>query len=551
MDEKVYQPGDCYDYPLIIKKLLKTALINAPEQEIVYRNRWRYTYREMFERVHRLAGGLSGLGVESGDIVAVIDWDSHRYLECFFAVPMMGAVLQTVNWRLSTEQILYTLNHAGAKVVILHPEFLPIWEGIRDRVKTVRTVVLAGETDHEDIRARFETMLAEAPARYDFPDLDEQTKATTFYTTGTTGKPKGVHFSHRQLVLHTLGVAVAGGSFENLGGFRSRDVYMPLTPMFHVHAWGYPYVATMIGTKQVYPGRYEPEVILELIKSEGVTFSHCVPTILQMIIGHPTVSDYDLSNWKVTIGGAPLSKGLVRTARRIGISDIHSGYGMSETCPVISVARPKDHMMAWDDGRLLDVLTKTGLPIPLVELAVVDAEDNILPHDGSTVGEVVMRAPWLTQSYHQEPEKTRDLWRNGWLHSGDAGYIDPDGYLKITDRIKDVIKSGGEWISSLDLENIISELPSVAEAAAVGLSDAKWGERPLVLVVPRAGEEITIQQLRDYFVSAFSKGLLPKYAVPDHYVIVDEIPKTSVGKIDKKRIREKYSPGNPSKDKGK
>lgn len=546
MAEKIYQPGENYPYPLIIKKLLNTPLIYSPDQEIVYDDRKRYTYRTLNERINRLANGLESLGVVKGDIVAVFDYDSHRYLECFFAIPMMGAVLQTINWRLSAEQILYTLNHAGAKVIIIHSEFLPILENIRDQLETVQKFVIISE-DEPAADTKFKSdatyvqLLQSESATYAFPDFDENTKATTFYTTGTTGNPKGVHFSHRQLVLHTLGVAVVSGSYDTIGRFRSNDVYMPLTPMFHVHAWGFPYVATLLGAKQVYPGRYEPEKLLKLIEREGVTYSHCVPTILQMLLNCPAINQVDLSSWKVTIGGARLPKGLAREAKNLGI-EIHAGYGMSETCPVISTATPMAHMLGWEDDALLDIIIKTGRPLPLVEFEVFDAHEKALPHDGQSSGEVVMRAPWLTASYFKEPEKTKELWRSGWLHSGDVGYIDENGYLQITDRIKDVIKTGGEWISSLDLENLMSQHEAVLESAAIGIPDEKWGERPLMIVTlkPEYKGKATAAEFKKFMQKFAEEGRLPKYGVPDLYEFVDQIPKTSVGKLDKKELRKLY-----------
>ena len=546
MAQKAYQPGESYHYPLIIKKLLNTPLIYSPDREIVYDDKKRYTYRTLNERISRLAGGLNKLGVAKGDIVAVFDYDSHRYLECFFAIPMMGAVLQTINWRLSSEQILYTLNHAEAKVIIIHAEFLPILESIKDRLETVqKRVVIEADDDAADHSlipdAAYEHVLESGSTDYEFPDLDENTKATTFYTTGTTGNPKGVYFSHRQLMLHTLGVSVVSGCYHTFGRFRSNDVYMPLTPMFHVHAWGFPYVATLLGAKQVYPGRYEPEKLLKIIEKEGVTYSHCVPTILQMLLNCPAINQVDLSHWKVTIGGARLPKGLARSAKDLGI-EIHAGYGMSETCPVISTATPMEQMLDWEDDALLDIIIKTGRPLPLVEFEVVDANEKALPHDGKSSGEVVMRAPWLTESYFKEPDKTKELWRNGWLHSGDVGYIDEYGYLQITDRIKDVIKSGGEWISSLDLENLMSQHEAVLESAAIGVADEKWGERPLMIVTlkPEYKGKVTAGEFKQFMQQFADEGKLPGYGVPDRYELVDEIPKTSVGKLDKKELRRNY-----------
>src|SRR5262244_199313 len=277
-----------YGYPLLVKHLLHTSLAHAPGQEIVYRDLKRYDYRSLRVRIGRLASALALLGVEAGDTVAVMAWDSHRYLECYFAVPMMGAVLQTVNVRLSPEQILYTRNHAAAKGVLAHRDFLPVLEEIKDRIETVKTFVLLADTDHRPtsslaLTAEYEELLGSGSAEYDFRDFDENTRATTFYTTGTTGLPKGVYFSHRQLVLHTLAVGVTVGTHPGGQSFHRGDVYMPLTPMFHVHAWGFPYLATLYGVKQVYPGRYQPDFILKLFVKEGVTYSHCVPAVLQMV----------------------------------------------------------------------------------------------------------------------------------------------------------------------------------------------------------------------------------------------------------------------------
>ena len=546
MPEERYRPGENYDYPLIIKKLLKDPLVKSPDREIVYGDRHRYTYRDLNQRIAGLANGLTGLGAAAGDTIAVFDYDSHRYLECFFAIPMIGAVLQTVNWRLSAEQIAYTVNHAEAKMIIINADFLPLLENIWDKLAAVKTVVVIAENGGiPDTKigpaGEFEALMQSASGSFDFPDLDENTKATTFYTTGTTGNPKGVHFTHRQLVLHTLAVAVEFGSFHTTCRFRSNDVYMPLTPMFHVHAWGFPYVATLLGAKQIYPGPYEPEKLLRLIQKEKVTFSHCVPTILQMLLSSPAVKEVDLSNWKMVIGGARLPRGLANAAQDLGI-EISAGYGMSETGPVMTAATPREDMLDWEDDKLLDITIKTGKPIPLAEVEVVDTDGNLLPHDGLSTGEVVMRSPWLTRSYFKAQDKTEELWRNGWLHSGDVGYISDDGYLQITDRIKDVIKSGGEWVSSLDLENLLSQHEAVLESAAIGMPDEKWGERPLMIVTLKPGfrGKVSEEELKAFMKKGSEEGKLPKYGVPDRYVFTDAIPKTSVGKLDKKVLRKQY-----------
>ncbi len=532
-----------YVYPLLIKNLLANPLRQFPNQEIVYGDFKRQTYREMGERIHRLANGLAGLGVKPGDTVAVMDWDSHRYLECFFAIPMMGAVLHTVNIRLSPEQILYTINHAEDDVILINTEFLPVLEGIRDRIEPVKKLVLLNDADQPpatalNIDAEYEALLAASDPHYSFPDLSEDTRATTFYTTGTTGLPKGVYFSHRQLVLHTFSVmtALTGGQ----QGISRDDVYLPITPMFHVHAWGVPYIATVMGVKQIYPGRYVPDRLLRLIQREKVTFSHCVPTILQMLFASPVVNEVDLSRWTVIIGGSALPQTLAQQARARGV-DVFTAYGMSETCPILTLAQFKPHMLDWDEERQLDIRCKTGLPVPLVELRVVDEEMNDLPHDGKTPGEVVVRAPWLTQGYLKDPRNSEALWHGGYLHTGDIGVIDEEGYLKITDRLKDVIKTGGEWVSSLELENLILKHSAIEEVAVIGVPDPKWGERPLAVVVRKDGQEVSEADVKVLLQDFAAKGIISKYGVPDRVVFVDVLPKTSVGKLDKKEMRAQYT----------
>ncbi len=534
-----------YDYPLLIKHLLHTPLATAPEQEIVYRDIRRYTYRTLRQRIGRLASGLAGLGVKPGDTVAVMDWDSHRYLECYFAIPMMAAVLEMINIRLSPEQILYTLNHAGADVILCHTDFLPVLDSISDRLETAKTFILLsdeGERPQSSLAfaAEYEELLASSAEDFEFPDFDENTRATTFYTTGTTGNPKGVYFSHRQLVLHTLTVLGSLASTPEHQRFHRGDVYMPITPMFHVHAWGVPYVATAMGTKQVYPGRYLPDMLLALIKQEQVTFSHCVPTILHMLLSSPASQNIDLSGWKVIIGGSALPKGLTKMALDRGI-DIFGGYGMSETCPIVSLAQLKPSMTELDADTEIEYRTRAGLPAQLVDLRIVDEQMQDVPHDGKTSGEVVVRAPWLTQGYLNDPANSENLWRGGYLHTNDIGTIDPEGYLLITDRIKDVVKSGGEWISSLAIEDIVSQHPGVSEVAVIGIPDEKWGERPLALIVLKeeSVSKVTQQHIQVHVRAWADRGTISKWAVPE-VRFVDSLDKTSVGKLDKKVLRQKY-----------
>ena len=534
-----------YDYPLLLKYVLASGVTWAPGQEILYRKQFRYTYNDMYARVLRLAGALQAAGVSQGSTVGVIEWDSHRYLEMYFGIPGSGAILHTVNPRLAPMDLGYTLHHAGDEILIFHEDFLPLVEKLRPSLASVRKFILItdkadpaewpkSEIDYQE----YEQFLQSAGPLAELPDFDENTQATLSYTTGTTGKPKGVYFSHRQLVLQTLAVSTALAGFGDFGGITKRDVYMPLTPLFHVHAWGMPFVSTMMGMKQVYPGRYEPALLLELVVGQKVTFSHCVPTILQMITGAPAARQFDLSRWKVIIGGARLPKGLAQEARELGIK-VYAGYGMSETAPVLTISYLKSYMEDWDEEKKLDYRVKTGTPIPMVSLRVVDDKGQDVAHDGHERGEIVVRSPWLTPGYYKDPELSEFLWEGGWLHTGDVATVDADGYLQIVDRLKDMIKSGGEWISSLELENLLSLHPAVQETAVIGVPDATWGERPLAMVIlrPDYKDKVTPKDLQDHLAQYVEQGLITRYAIPELFSFVDELPKTSVGKLDKKALR--------------
>lgn len=538
-----------YAFPLLIKQLLVTPIAQRSHKEIIYRDRVRYGYPTLVERVSRLGSALSRLGVGEGSTVAVLDWDSHRYLEAYFAVPMLGATLMKTNIRLSPEQVAYTLDHSEADTLLLNVDFVPLIQQIRALLPRVKRFICL--TDGGQIPAslewagEYEALLAAADPGYEFPDFDENTRATLFYTTGTTGQPKGVYFSHRQIVLHSLVVLATVSQAAENGQFSRNDVYMPLTPMFHAHAWGYPYIATMCGLKQVYPGRYETSMLLDLVKREGVTFSHCVPTVLHMVLNAPEARGANFNRWKIVIGGSALSRALCKQALSHNI-DVYCGYEMSESCPLLSIAQIKSDLVghiADPEARLereIDIRVGAGIPGMLVQVQVVDSEMRPVPVGGASVGEVVARAPHLTQGYLKNPEASAALWKDGWMHTGDIGRFDEEGYLHLVDRAKDVIKSGGEWISSIALEDAISQHPAVDEVAVIGVADPKWGERPLALVVPRAGAAVDADELRKHLSVLAERGVISKYAIPDRFLLVDQIEKTSVGKLNKKRLRERY-----------
>ena len=541
-----------YDYQLLLKHILEYGVEWFPEQEIVYKDQYRYTYKEMYLRVLSLASMLPELGVKKGTKVGVIEWDSHRYLEMYFAIPGIGAVLHTINPNLSPENVIYTVEHAEDQVLIFNQDFLPIVERIRSRVPSIEKYVLISETVEKPtihwVDLDYEAITKTKPHLVELPDFDEHTQATQAYTTGTTGRPKGVTFSHRQLVLQTYAGWGSLAMLGNDGGLGKHEVYMPLTPMFHVHAWGFPYVATTFGWKQIYNGRYKPETAIKMFKEHHVTFSHCVPTILQTILTHPDAKDVDFTGWKIIIGGARLTKGLALEAEKRGIQ-ITTAYGLSETCPLLVLGNLKPFMeKEWQGDRLLDQKLKTGVAMPLIKTKVVAPDGSDVAWGSEQTGEIVVRAPWLTPRYYKDSDQSEELWAGGWMHTGDVANVDQYGYLQIVDRIKDVIKSGGEWIVSLELENLLSLHEDVFEAGVIGVPNEKWGERPLAVIVPikEASEWINKESLDVFLQDFVDDGTITKWAVPDSYIFVDVLPRTSVGKIDKKALRVQYSPPPPS-----
>lgn len=544
MDNLIGRTSSAYDYPLIIKQLFLAPMADNPSQVIVYRDQKTFTYDTWKERVHRLASALSAIGVKQGSTVAMMDWDSHRYLEAYYAVPMMGAVLHTINIRLSPEQMVYTIEHAEDDVIICNSEFLPLLEAIRGRITEGTKFILISENGdiikhHFHFEGEYEALLAEASPEYDFPDLDENTRATTFYTTGTTGLPKGVYFSHRQLVLHTLATTAALSSTSVQGRLHRESVYMPITPMFHVHAWGIPYVATFLGIKQVYPGKYVPSMLLNLLETHQVTFSHCVPTILNMLLKDPASARCNFSGWTCVIGGAALPRSLAIEALKRGI-DVFGGYGMSETCPVLSLSHVTEEELKLTPEEQAEIRCRTGRPIGLAQIRIVDMEGRDVPRDDKSQGEIIVRSPWLTQGYHKDHVHSERLWEGGWMHTNDVSCINEQGSLRITDRTKDVIKVGGEWLSSLELEDVIARHEGVAEVAVIGMPDVTWGEIPLAVVIPKPGMNPDEREIAHLVKASVDSGILPREAITLSVRKTDTIDKTSVGKTNKVALRKRF-----------
>ena len=526
-------------YELTVDKIFYSSVRNNPDQVICYRDT-RITYREFRNKVYALARGLVKSGLQKGEKVAVLEWDDLNYLMLYYAVPLAGGVLHTVNIRYSPELIFYTMQHAGDRIVVIRDEFVPLISSSVGLFQGVRTWIVSSDskTPSSSIEGALTlSNLFENDDNVKLPELKEDDLCTIFYTSGTTGMPKGVTFTHRQIVLHTLGMAVALA--DEPINLKSTDVIMPIVPMFHVHSWGVPYMAIMKGMKYVLPGRYDFDTLPSLMEKEKVNVSMMVPSILYMLMAKPeNQSILKKLKLRVTIGGGALPKGLAEKARSLGI-EVGAGYGMSETAPILTLGLYSAKVMEMSDSQKESFRIKTGIPIPLVDLRVVDKNGKDVAPDGRSIGEIVVRAPWLTSEYYNDPENTKKLWKNDWLNTGDLAVVDEYGYINIVDREKDAVKSGGEFIPTLVIEDVISTYPGVAEVAVVARRDEKWGERPVAFI--SGLKELDKDALNKHLMNYVQSGRISKFWIPDDFFLVESFNKTSTGKIDKRSLRANLS----------
>ncbi len=528
--------GLMMDYQLTLPHLLRRSEQYYGEKEIVTRlpdrSFHRTRYAETGRRARALAVALSQLGLERGDRVATLCWNHHVHHEAYLGIPCGGFVLHTLNLRLHPSDLAYIASHAGDRAVIVDRSLVPLLEQFVDRTPIEHVFVV--EDSYEELLAGAD------PDAWRDPELDENEAAAMCYTSGTTGMPKGVLYSHRSTMLHTIGVAA--GNPMGLG-ISEQDAILPVVPMFHANAWGYPYIATMLGAKLVYPGPFlDPESLLDAFVEENVTWTAGVPTIwlgiLQLLQAQP--ERWDLSKMKgMLVGGSAAPRAMISGFRKQGLVCVH-GWGMTETSPVASTAQLPGSLSEADEETQLDFIAMQGLPLPLVELRNRDAEGNILPWDGESMGELEVRGPWVAAAYYDSTDQA-DRWTDdGWFKTGDVVSIHPRGFVQIKDRSKDVIKSGGEWISSVELENALMAHPAIAEAAVIAIPDPKWDERPLAAIVLKEGQTATADELREFLAPNFAKWWLP-----DRFEFVAEIPKTSVGKFRKTELREMFA-GEPA-----
>ena len=534
------------DVPLTVTRIMQYGCSVYADREVVTYGAdglRRQTYAETGAKAARLANALRSLGVDGDQRVATLMWNNAEHLEAYLAIPSMGAVLHTLNLRLDPETIGYIATHAGDDVVIVDASLIPLLAQVLPHATAIRHVIVTGsaaDTDPTALAAlagdgrevhSYQELLAAQPASFDWPEVDERSAAAMCYTSGTTGRPKGVVYSHRSMHLHSMAVNTG-----TVFGMSERDRVLPVVPMFHANAWGLPYAAVMAGASMIMPDRYlQPEPLVKLIEAERPTVAGAVPTIWNALLQHVRANGGDLSSLRIVpCGGSAVPHALMEAyEKELGVT-ILQAWGMTETSPLGSVAHPPVGATGDDAWHYRDT---AGRLICEVEARLVGDAGTVLPHDGEAVGEVEVRGPWITGAYYKDDDPAK--FRDGWLRTGDVGTIDRLGYVVLTDRAKDVIKSGGEWISSMELENAIMAHPDVLEAAVIGVADERWGERPLATVVLVPGATTTAAELRE-----FLGGRVLRWQLPERWSFITEVPKTSVGKFAKTRMREAYARGD-------
>ncbi len=522
------------DHPLNINLIFRHGSVVHVDSEVITflgETTRRSRFAEVAVRAARLAGALRRLGIGDGDRIGTFCWNTQEHVEAYFAVPCMGAVLHTLNIRLFPEQLAYVINHAGDRVIIVDGTLAPLLAKVRDQLQSVERCLLIGDADPSLLPGaiRYEEALEAEPPEFAWPEPEERSAAAMCYTSGTTGNPKGVVYSHRSTFIHSLAES-AGSAFA----FSQRDKILILPSMFHANAWGLPYAAWMSGADLLLPGRFvQAEPLCRLIAAERPTFGGAVPTVWNDVLRYAEANGVSLSTFRMVMSGGsavPFSM-IERFHRQHGVRLVQ-GWGMTETGPLAALSFPPKDAPAGDE---LGWLAKTGRIVAGIEVRLADG-DRVLPWDGESIGEIEVRGPWVTDSYYDDD--SREKFHDGWLRTGDVGTIAPGGFIQITDRSKDVIKSGGEWISSVEIENHLMAHPDVVEAAVIGVADSRWDERPLACVVLKQGAAGSAEELRDFLA-----GRVAKWWLPERWAFIDEVPKTSVGKFDKKVLRARHAEG--------
>lgn len=526
--------------PLTLTQMVERAEKFFPEKLVISRTSTgiqRFTYKQFGERTRRLASVLARLGVSKGDKIGTFAWNHHRHLEAYFAIPCIGAILHTINIRLAPDQIAYIINHAEDRVLLIDDNLLPLIESCRDELNNVEAFIIM--TDQKELPEtslspvyHYEELLNEGDPAFAFKeDIDENDPAGMCYTSATTGLPKGVLYSHRGIVLHSFALGLADG-----GSVSERDTIMPVVPMFHVNAWGLPFACVWFGANQVLPGpAFTPKVLAELIETEKVTISAGVPTIWLGLLNELENGNYDFSHVRYLLcGGSAAPKGIIKAfEKKYKIPFMHA-YGMTETTPLALISRLKSNQENLPEEDIYELKAKQGILVPGLEMKVI-GQDGEIAWDGVEMGELCLRGPWIASGYYKD-DRSKDAFKDGWLHTGDVVTVDKEGFVKIVDRTKDLIKSGGEWISSVDLENALMAHEAVFEAAVVAIPHEKWQERPVACVVLKDSykDKVTKEEIYEFLRPQFAKWWLP-----DKILFMEEIPKTSVGKFLKRALREK------------